>query len=130
MAETKKTQSKSGSTTKAKAPAKAKPQDRNPPIDIEGGREPVAVKLVGVEYEATPPKGIVALKFARSAKESSKDPEKLIEALTEWLHMAFSEEDAEAIEARLYESHDDLDIVHIVQLIQKMTEMVTGNPTS
>ena len=123
MAETKKAQS-------ARSKAPKEPEDRKTSLDITGSRDPVDVNLVGVQYTVTPPKGIIALKFAKTAQNASKDPDKLIDSLVEWLNIAFDEKTAKEIENRLYEPNDDLDISHIIQLIQKLTEIVTGNPTT
>lgn len=93
-------------------------------------RQGIPVKLIGVEYAARPPKSMVALRLAQQAQKASDDPEASIKALTQWLTMTFGKKDTAAILQRLEDPDDDLDIPHIAELMEKVTEAVSGNPTT
>jgi hypothetical protein len=102
-------------------------------VAIGAGERPksISVDLIGKRYEIVPPKAGIALRIAKLATD--KDPAvqmKVLALVDVWLARAFGDE-APALEHRLYEDPDDeLDFLHIVQLIQKVVEFQTGNPTS
>lgn len=91
----------------------------------------IPVDLVGVHYLVKAPKAVVAIKIGMRAKElQDEDPEELLKLLGEWVSMAFSKKDAAAVMKRLGDQDDDLDLNHIVQLVEAVIEVGSGNPTS
>jgi len=93
-------------------------------------REPFPVSLVGEEYLVTPPKSTIALALAARAKAAGEDPEKVREELDGWVLIAFGKKQAVKVQARLGDADDDLDLPHIMTLMQKLAEAVTPDPTS
>lgn len=93
-------------------------------------REKITVSLVGVEYEIFPPKAALGLKLAVRAKQHGDDPVTTLESVTEWVQKAFGKPGARDIEKRIEDEADDLDITHVMQLMNKVVELTTGNPTS
>lgn len=111
--------------------------DRSPvlsaPVDIDIEAEPrraLTVSLVGVRYQATVPKGSLALVLAKRAKAAGNDPDKLMQEVQGWLRMAFGAKQAARIALRLEDADDDLDVIHVVTLIEKMAEAAAPNPTT
>lgn len=93
-------------------------------------REKITVSLVGKNYMIKPPKGSMALQMARRAMAADDDPEKTWEAIAQWITMAFGKKEGDAVTKRLNDPEDDLDIIHISELISKVAELATGNPTT
>lgn len=130
------TPAKSTRATTARKPAAKKPADRKPaasaPLEVKAKRRnKITVKLVGQTYQATPPKAIISMKFARVAQEAGEDVTAMVDALMEWLELTFQDGQADKIEARLYDPNDDIDFPHVIELMQKLTEKTTeGNPTT
>lgn len=100
---------------------------------IEITAEPVKsidVKLVGVEYTIKPPKGSLAIVLAKKMQASQEDPDGLMRALGDWLTVGFGKAESKAILKRLEDPEDALDLVHIMSLMEKVSEAATGNPTT
>lgn len=93
-------------------------------------REPFTVSLVGEEYLVTPPKSTIALALAARAKEAGEDGGKVREELDGWVRLAFGKKQAAKVIDRLDDAEDDLDLPHIMELMQKLAEAVTPDPTS
>lgn len=95
-------------------------------------RELIAVNLVGTEYTLTPPKGALGLTLAEKAQDASAsgDVRAIWGEVLNWLTMAVGKKQAKAIQARLDDADDDLDIIHVISLMEQVVEMVTGNPTT
>jgi len=93
-------------------------------------REKITVKLVDKEYVILPPKGSTGLALARRARAAKDDPEKGWEAILSWLKTAAGPKQATAIEKRLNDPEDLLDIIHISSLIEQVSELASGNPTT
>ena len=121
MADTKTPQS-----TKSKSPKK--PQDRR--ISIDGDRQDIDVNLVGVEYVIHPPKTVVMLEFSNMIQEVEGNPSKILEVLDTYIDSAFTAEDAQEVKERLRDEHDQLDLPHLMNLIEQVTELTTGNPST
>ena len=91
----------------------------------------VTVNLVGKKYRVKAPKAALGLKLAVRAKQAEESPDLMAEAIDEWIGRAFSAEDAADVRYRMYESDDDpLDLPHVMDLMEKVIERTTGNPTS
>ena len=100
---------------------------------IEITAEPVKtvrVKLVGIEYNMKPPKGSLAIVLGKKMQASAEDPDGMLRALSDWITIGFGKKEATAIMKRLEDPDDDLDFTHIMQLMQKVAEATTGNPTT
>lgn len=91
-------------------------------------RKKIAVELVGVKYEVTPPKMALSLAFAKVAQNAQKDPLAMLQLLEDWIKVAFGSKGASVLK-RLDNPKDDLDIAHITDLIEKISEAQTENPT-
>ena len=92
-------------------------------------REVIPVELVGERYSILPPKTSLTLKMAVRAKEAGSDPALMYEALQEWIDKAFGKK-AKEVHKRLHDSEDLLDIEHITELMKRIIEVTSGNPTS
>lgn len=112
--------------------------------------ELLPVTLVGVQYMILPPKSSLTLDLAEQSTERKlKDPGpnatpeqkrefqekrrklsgKAMRMVNTWIDHAFQDQ-AEAVRARLKDPKDRLDIKHIMELMTKVTEEVTGDPTT
>lgn len=104
---------------------------KNITIDAEP-REQITVNLVGTAYLLTPPKGALGIKLAEKAKEAqeSGDVGMMWDEVLGWLNTAVGKKQGRAIAERLDDADDDLDIIHVINLMEKVVEAVTTNPTS
>jgi hypothetical protein len=95
-------------------------------------REKITVRLVGHEYVMTMPKGALTLKIAARAREAEEkaDPTVMVALFDDWLDAGFGKKQGKALRARMDDPDDALDIPHIMELIQKVAEVGTPNPTS
>ena len=93
-------------------------------------RKAIPVSLVDEEYLVTPPKSTIALALAERAKAAGEDAGKVREEIDSWILSAFGKKQAPKIAARLDDAEDDLDLPHIMELMQKLAEAVTPDPTS
>lgn len=100
-----------------------------PTIDIAASDEPITVNLVGKTYLAHPPKTTLAMKLA-NGMDGSSDPEFILGRVEEYLVMTFGPKEGKKIRARLDDPDDQLDIPHIMTLMEKITEVSSGTPTS
>jgi hypothetical protein len=104
-------------------------------IEIESTRKPITVNLVGVQYTLTPPKAAIAIEMAEAAKGMTTtgddaNVDETLKVLYDWLGMAMTAKDVEAVKKRLKSKTDDLDIPHLTTLLEKVMEYVVGNPTT
>src|SRR4051812_12187063 len=86
------------------------------------------VKLVGVMYDIFPPKDAFTLELASKADDLAQ-ARAAHDLVYEWIDQAFGTQAAK-VRDRLHSAKDDLDIKHIIQLLQIVVERTTGNPTS
>lgn len=93
-------------------------------------REEFTVDLVGKEYLAKAPKGALGVKLGEQVKAADNDPQKLWELVMDYLVIIFGKKQSTAIEKRLMSPEDDLDIPHVMKLVELMTEEATGDPTT
>lgn len=93
-------------------------------------RGTITVKLVGVEYQMTPPKSALALKLATKAKSIGEDPEKMMDLLSDWMDQGFTKPVAKKIMARMDDPEDEFDFQHIMELMKAVIERASANPTS
>lgn len=93
-------------------------------------REAIPIKLVGKDYSITTPKSYLAMMLAIRAKKADEDPEKMMEAVSEWLDGAFGKKVRADIVKRLEDPEDALDFPHITELMRKVIELGTGDPTT
>lgn len=103
-------------------------------IDIQAvPRNVLPITLVGKKYNIKPPKASFAIRMAKQAKKFDDDPSLMLETLEGWMSRAFSVKkgDYEAVLARLDDPEDELDVPHIAQLMEAVTEkQMGGNPTT
>lgn len=93
-------------------------------------REPISVELVGTEYLVTPPKSTIAIALAERVQSAGQDISVLRKETDHWVTLAFGKKQATKVIARLDDGEDDLDIEHIMQLMQKLAEAGTPDPTT
>lgn len=90
--------------------------------------EIIPVELVGVKYEVKSPKTALALRIGVEAKQAGDDPARMMEAIGTWVRIAFGAKVAPGVMARLDDPDDDLDISHVMKLMDALVERATGNP--
>lgn len=110
-------------------------------------RSSTNITLVGVRYRIFPPKTILALLIANSQtpkkvrKHASTTPEdearenaatslRLYTSIQKWIVSAFGAKDGAKIIGRLEDPEDELDLKNIMELIRRVGEKKTGDPTS
>lgn len=93
-------------------------------------REPITVDLVGMEYLLDPPKSTYAIKLARRAKEAGDDTDAQWGIIEGWVTRAFGAKQGKKVLERLDDEDDDLDVPHIMNLIEQLAEVTTENPTT
>lgn len=96
-------------------------------------------RIVGVTYPVYVPKSTASIALARQFKTGKNgkikegDRAETIDAIMEWVNQAFEESDSDKIQARLKDPRDKLDIEHLTEFMQKVTEYQTEdteNPTT
>lgn len=118
-------------------------------------RSYIDVRLVGVDYRVYPPKASFSLEMARNAQDLQRKAERSqskktkkgnpatrtaqdvdtssalasVKMLEDWVDQAFGDQ-AKDVHARLADPKDALDLPHIGQLIEAVTEEQTGGPTT
>lgn len=120
-----KSAAKKGATKKASAPAEE--------IDIEIAVEPpkpLKVNFGGEIYTVRPIKGSLGISLGSQMKGVKGDTEKLQKALKRIVDIMFGPTDGAVIMARLDDQEDDLDFTHVMELLNKLVEKSTGNPTT
>ena len=58
-------------------------------------------------------------------EEAMRPVEKLMDLITEWIDLAFTKKDAEAVNRRLNDGRDLLDFTHIMELVRAVSEHVS-----
>lgn len=101
-------------------------------IGGDKARKPITVTLVGEEYRVLPPKSTIALAMAKKVQGlKAEDIDPMLEVLRDWLALAVGSKDRDAIMKRTEDPEDALDIMHVMELLRKVTEYTTGgNPTT
>ena len=92
-------------------------------------RTAIPVQLVDAEYLVTPPKSTIALALAKRVKDADNDPGVVREELDSWVLAAFGKKQAAKIQTRLEDADDDLDLQHVMELMQKVAEAATADPS-
>lgn len=94
-------------------------------INIEA--EPVEVldvTLVGKEYKIRPPKAATLMEIT-SGMEGKDDDDMSLDELQKFIDVLFSKTDAKAVQKRLLNREDNLDIGHIMKLMNAVMEEAT-----
>lgn len=115
-------------TENTRSRAVKKPQDHQ--ISITSDVQDIDINLVGENYIIHPPKMIVMLNFTKIIKDVEGSPEKILEVIDTYIESAFSTEDQKKVKARLSDPQDQLDLTHMMQLIEQVTEISSGNLTT
>lgn len=102
-----------------------------PFIDIAAEpRSVLPIRLVGVEYSIVPPKNAFTLELAsRTTDDDLRTAKATHDLIYSWIDQAFRD-DAPKVRERLADPLDDLDLDHIMLLIQRVVEAQSGNPTT
>lgn len=90
----------------------------------------VTIDLAGKEYVIPLPKATLGLLMATRMQDAGEDSKKILEELRAWLDAAFGPKQAAKVWDRLMDPDDDVDVAQMVDLIQKLTEVATPNPTT
>lgn len=91
--------------------------------------ETMDVKLVGVDYKIKPPKTSMLMEV--TDKMQGKDEEDVTsEDLYRFVDLMFTKTDATKVKKRLSDPKDDLDIDHVMKLLDALMEAVQPNPTT
>jgi hypothetical protein len=95
-------------------------------------REQITVHLVGKPYLLTPPKAALGITLAKkaTAAQASGDIDSIWGEIMGWLTMAVGQKQATDIQARLDDNDDDLDVIHVIEVMEKVIEAVTDSPSS
>lgn len=120
--------SKSGNPAVRKAAAAKRAVTRPRKLVIDAGeQQSITVSLVGVDYEVTPPKAFGNLQMAQLGRSMQANPDEMSEEdVDEFIGVLlrpFTPEDAEAVEARLQDANDLLDVNHLTQLLDMLREL-------
>jgi hypothetical protein len=92
--------------------------------------EQITVDLAGKEYVVPTPKAAIGLMMAERMSASGDDGTKVLRELETWILATFGPKQGPKVFARLADPDDGLDIQQIVEMIQKITEESTPNPTT
>lgn len=92
--------------------------------------EQITVDLAGKEYVVTTPKATLGLIMAERMQSAGDDSGKIMEELHGWVDATFGPKQSPKVWARLLDPADDVDLNQIVELVQKLTEVATPNPTT
>jgi len=94
--------------------------------------KPVAVTLLGKNYMIKKPKTALLLAISSHSDKSGTDPGAVNRDFDTILKLMFSNKKGqlEEIQARLSADDDDLDLDHIFEAVEAVSEAVSGNPTS
>ena len=95
-------------------------------------KKSVPVELLGTEYLVKPPKSSLLLAISAHADKKSGEAGALSNDFDNILKLMFSPKKGqlEAIRERLGDPEDDLDLDHIFETVEAITEEKTGNPSS
>lgn len=93
-------------------------------------RKGIPVVLVGEEYTVRPPKGALGLRMSVAAQKADKDPVAMEKAMGTFIDTLFGKKNGARVHKRLEDPEDELDYEHIMELVTKVMEQVTGNPTT
>ena len=89
----------------------------------------VTVGLIGQEYVIPVPKTTLGLIVAERMQAAKDDPTVLMKELKSWVMSTFGKKQGEKVWARLFDPNDQLDIQHISDLLNQLTELGV-NPTT
>lgn len=101
-------------------------------------REERRIKLVGVAYNVKAPKAGFAMKLASlgiSPEELSKGGDwstvpAIMGFINDFIDSVFGPDQGEEVKARLVDNTDDLDLDHVMLLVDRLMEKAAANPTS
>jgi hypothetical protein len=120
---------RSGNPAK-RAAAKKAATPATPSITIDAEpKKKVNIKLIGQNYSVNMPKASLAIRITQQAR-SADQGEKAFESLNTWMDAAFGARQVAAVRKRLDDPDDDLDLDHIMQLMNALLEAGSGNPTT
>lgn len=86
------------------------------------------VTLLGVDYTVRAPKKVGALALMMRLKNAGINPELMSDTINSLVKKMFGAEVAPAVMARLEDEEDDLDIDHLMMLMNALIERVSGDP--
>ena len=90
----------------------------------------VAVELLGEVYEVKPPKTALLLAISNHSGKKDSNAEDINRDFQTILKLMFTPKDLERVQERLNSGDDELDLDHIFEVVEAITEDATGDPTS
>ena len=102
------------------------------PIAVKADpQDSVPVELVGKKYMVRTPKSWLSMKMGLAANRAEEDPGAMMDVLEKWIAAAFGKANGKKVLARLDDTEDDLDLEHIMDLVEALSERSASNrPTS
>jgi hypothetical protein len=91
-------------------------------------KKPVTAEIVGEVYTVKAPKSSLLLAISRHSSAKDSDANSINRDLETILKLMFGKEWVK-VQERLDDPEDELDIDHIFESIENLTEAATGNPT-
>jgi len=123
---------KKAAATPRKVAVKKTADHKLPAADITINPEPkkkVSIDLIGERYLITPPKASLAVAITQGARNPD-EAEEAFAKLQDWIDLAFGVKIAVKIRERLDDPKDDLDLDHIMKLMNALMELGGENPTT
>lgn len=93
-------------------------------------RQTFPIEIDGQRYRVKPPKTGLSMKIAIRGKQAEENPAGLVEAIDEWVMSAFGLAQGARIQTRIADDDDDLDIGTLMEVMEKLGEVESGDPTS
>jgi len=91
---------------------------------------PHNVVLGGTPYKVLPVKKLAMMDFGERLEQAGEDIKKIRKELDTIVTALFGRQVAPQVLARMTDPADPLDLEHIMELIKRLVERATGNPTS
>lgn len=98
-------------------------------IDAEAPK-PITVSLAGEEYTVRPIKSSLGIALAQRFQGDQSDMAKFEKNIDQLVKIIFGKKDSAAIQKRLSDPEDLLDLPHIFNLLNALVEKASGNPTT
>ena len=92
--------------------------------------KPITLDLIGTDYTVRPIKGSLGISLSQKFQGDNSDMVKFDKSIKDLLRIIFGPEQAKEVSKRLNDSEDLLDLPHIFELLNKLVEKASGNPTT
>lgn len=92
--------------------------------------KPIEITFVGVDYKVRPIKASLGIALAQNLQNLGEDPAKIDKGIAKLLNAIFGKDVAKDVKDRMTDPDDLLDIPHVMELLNKLMEKSSGNPTT